>query len=323
MEIESCALLAYIGAFQSVQMNYDVLKYMVNSCNIKEVDSDGFTPLILASIAVPHADLVKVLRLLLNAGADAVAVQNQGQNVLQKLVQKLSSCYFSPLVLHKPEEIVDVLVRLIQSGAKPDLGTEHSWTPFESALMPASFTLWCQSLCRVELDIRNLLEHEDSVATIPTPDFAQTDDALGEPHQPRILTEYGIGKEKFDFACPLCGQTEWNRAFRFPFDIFQSSNFGDYGYHTLIHNHNDGQLCRNWSESPSCTHHEHISYPGRLTPVIFAKDMSIRKWAAYQLWQDGFLNTPKEALEWASNVMTQEAYDSWGHLALIWLSVFE
>lgn len=181
-ETEACALMAYICTFRFIQVNYDVLQYMVNNCNIKEVDGEARTPLILASHVVPHAYLAKVLRLLLNTGADAAAVQDQGENVLQRLIRELSSCYLSPLVLNKTEEIVDVIVRLIQSGAKPDLGDGSSWTPFDLALMPASWTVWCQSLCQAKPSIRNLLEHEDAAAKIPTPDFAQIDDALGKPH---------------------------------------------------------------------------------------------------------------------------------------------
>lgn len=143
METETCALLVYISTFQFIQIDYHVLQYMVNNCNIEEVDSDGFTPLILASIAVPHADLVKVLRLLLNAGADAATVQKQGNNVLKRLLQRLSSCYLFPLP-HRPEDIVDVIVRLIQSDAKLDLSDGNIWTPFDAALMPGSWIIWYQ-----------------------------------------------------------------------------------------------------------------------------------------------------------------------------------
>lgn len=278
---------------------------------------------ILSAARSYHTQLAPVMRPLLQAGANVRAVDEDGLGVFHLLFSTLAACNVSEMREEEVEDVVDICRELLQRGADPELTNEWGLTAAECALQPVAWVVWCRALSRGNAGVAEVSSAGYGEGRRRSAPDLEGYAVLEKAYGPAIV-DMDVFEKEFEYldaVCLVCDSPASWRFQRYPFDAFSAYSFPKNEHHLLLDNHGDGTRCSNYEMPGSCSRNDEHGKNG--LPYRFDDEgFDGRKWVAYKLWDEGFLNTPREAQEWAENVMTQEAFDSWGHLAYLRPSVF-
>lgn len=286
-------------------------------------DPGPFGETALLSAAKMHCtQLAPVMRPLLRAGANVQAVDEIGQGVYHLLFARLAACNASEMGEEEVEDVIEICQELLQRGADPELTNDLGSTVAELALRPVGWVVWCRALSRGNAGVAEVSSAGYSEDRRRSASNLEEYAVLEKAYGPAIVDMDVFEKEfeDLDAVCRICHRPASCRFQRYPFDTFSALISKEVQEHLWGYNHRDGTNCSNYELPGSCSRDDDHDYNG--FPYISSEEYRIRTRVAYKLWEEGFLDTPREAREWAENVMTQEAFDSWGHLAYIRPSVF-
>lgn len=310
----SCSpLFTALRRLRDRRANPDHFRILLNhTSEVNPIRGTGTMLLEIAANNVHYSKIGSVVRALLYAGADARSTDIQGSGVLSYYCRSLSSCrgYLSD---GKAEEsIVELLVELIAHGASPS-GWKAS-LPTDLALAPAFWGLWCRALETAGIDIEGLLKNDDGVLGLQSPSAQDVEELLGDITSPHLVTSEFLVDNRPQGICNLCEGGIGPCYFRPPFDLFSRYVTPANRKHRVMCRHQDGLPCSNYISANTCTRIDH-DMDG--FPDLTATSISVRKWAAYRLWRDGYLDTPEQAEFWATDVKTREASTSFDYLSAI------
>lgn len=280
-----------------------------------EVDATQHTGATLLAIApdyVHHSQIGSVARALLHAGADARSTDKQGCGILWHYCSSFSGCRGFLSDEKSEESIVNLLVELIAQGASPS--GSKTWSPTDLALAPTFWVLWCRALETAGIDIESLLKHDDEAQGLQSPSSQDVGELLGDLTSPRVASSEILCDNRLHGICERCEEGIGPYYFRPPFDIYFHFIAPATKRHQAVYRHPNGLPCSNYFSVNTCARKDHRMNG---TPIQTKEARSIRKWAAYRLWKDGYLNTPEHAEFWAADVITQEALDSFDYLSAV------
>lgn len=294
-------------------VNEDQLQALIAQVlDINECQYNG-TTLLMEATKTHSSNMVRLVKKLLQANVDVRAVENDGRSILYHLCYRLSSCRAYIANGKEQEDVLLLLQELISQGA-PVQGPGSDYSPTEMALIPAIWVLWCQALDRSGVDIEDLLREEDELSGCRTPSSKDIQELIGDIAGPKTVAPEILLDERLQGTCDLCEGSVGPVYYRPPFDLYYRIITTEAPTHHSFNRHEDGLACGNAIHENSCMRDDH-EYDG--DPLISSKSRSIRKWAALWLWKNGWLHTPEDAEYWATDVVTQEGLDSFGHLSAI------
>lgn len=280
--------------------------------DINERQYNGET-LLMEATNTKSSNMIRLMEKLLKANADVRAIEDGGRSILFHLCYRLSSCRDYVANGKEQEDVVILLQELISRGA-PVQQTSGYCSPTEMALTPVAWVLWCQALERSGVDIEDLLREEDEANICRSPSSEDIQELMGDITGPKIVDSEHLLDERPQTTCNLCGGGVGPVYYRPPFNLYYRIINVQLAAHESFNRHEDGLACRNAIHENSCMRYGHNSDGD---PLIFWESLSIRKWAALWLWRNGWLPTPEDAEDWATDVITEEALESFGHLSAI------
>ncbi|OJD40623.1 uncharacterized protein BKCO1_1000608 [Diplodia corticola] len=301
-----------VSNLEKPMANPNRFQFLLNHIlDIQEVGTYGQT--LLIECADTHfSNMVPLGRLMLQAGVDVRSFSRHGQGVLHHYLHRLSCCGFSTLRGQFAEDMVLFLQELLSRGASPrDAGVT---SPTETALTPAAWVVWCQALDRSGIDIEDLLRAEDELNGLQPPSAEDVEELVGDIAGPNLVAPELLSDERPQGTCLRCEAGLQPVYYRPPFDSMFGLLIESFHSHETRTRHRNGLPCSNLFGVDSCVYGDHDEGGGA---ILYTTQLSERKWAAYRLWKDGWLATPEGAEFWATDVMTQEAFDSFHHLSAI------
>lgn len=303
---EDGPLAFLIGLIIPGHGDLEVLRYLAyNDCDLEEPDAWGNTALLRAAWT-PKENLV-VMRLLLRAGANPRALNSHGHGVINMLFVRLTSCY---PVLSEAEanSLTELFVEFIRLGVDPRHRSKDAVPLIDCASFPSAWVIWCRALVATGHDIEHILRDQDRIHGSPSSSNDAVLASLGDLENPSLVPQEFFEKQTAGSGA----STSREHVFRFPFDMLRVSAAEPAEAHCLRWNHADGYPCSNFVVSRSCSRGDH-DFGG--FPYMTEQHRSSRRWAMHYLWRHGYLEAVDDAHEWAADVMTVDALDSWGHLA--------
>lgn len=244
--------------------------------NLEVPDNNGHTHLFFAIAYVPMPLSLKAANRLLDEGADPEAVNNLGDGLLHVLLKRLSTC--SSLAINEASTpiISSLLTRILrgQEGA-PTLLNNAKLTPFDVAMSPAIWPIFCSALQEAGHNIEAILRSIDRQAGILSPSPRQVEEqcrlALATG---RYSTGNAVRKAPFqplqqpsnEMECYICGEGPEQSHRPTPFDQFLPCVVSEQGMeiHDMFPNHSVGYL---------------------------PEEMSWRRWTAFRLQEKGYLGS--------------------------------
>lgn len=283
--------------------------------DVDEVDLEGVTLLELAS-GLHASNVVPFARVLLHAGANR-GIKNNGGGDSRSYVGTVRDFQHAAGLwrrLEKRQGMVQLLVEFIARGASP-YGSWQDCSPTDfAALSPAALGLWFQVLEKAGIDIEEVLQNDDQCQGLRSPDSDEVEWVLGDVTSPHLVSPDLLCDTRPPLLCQRCGLGNGPFYYRPPFDMALSTINPELKNHTIWYRHDNGISCDNIGSREACTKGPHDSL-GAVT--VYVTYLSVRRWAGYWLWRNGYLENSEDAEFWATNVITQEALDSFDHLSAL------
>lgn len=300
--------------FRLLQPLHSILQ---ETYDLEERDGFGRTPLLASLDSIQRNQIPEVVHMLLQAGADPLAVDSGGCGILHFIFRTSSACNNASMPTVTFNSFKDLVVRLLRAGCDPSLQDEEGRTPSDTALSPAAWVLWCESVHAAGLEMSKILLRDDELQGVHHRQSTTRHPGYIEEKYQRILltfppmwhldTDFVVrdANEELD-VCERCNLPDHWMSSRPPFDTASSYSVKNGGtmYHAFFSNHRDGSFCENVIQWGSCKNPGHIRH-GEVTNWSW-KELSWRKHVAYKLWSNGIWRNPREAYTWASGLSPAE-----------------
>jgi len=266
--------------------------------SLEERDLFGRTSLLASVEGVQRSQLPKVAQMLLQFGANPLALDNGGAGMLHFILRTTSGCNNGTATEECMKPMKELMVQLLKAGCDPNLLDEDNRTPSDMALSPVAWVLWCEVVHAAGLDLMTILERDDKLrGAVFSRGYVETKYKhvlhTSPPSWSDRSAQPDSGKES-DSLCDYCTLPDhWCRS-RPPFDTAGSYmvSAGDSAVHAFFSNHRDGTFCADAISWGLCKRRCHIEWS--------VKAISWRKHVAYRLWKDGILRTPSQAYTWTT-----------------------
>lgn len=302
--------VAWIGSPTPQSLN--AIQFLINQAieagvDLEERNLFGLTPLMSVTRNVHLSNFVPVTRMFLQAGANPRQVENDGCGLLHHIARQLSACNNYEMSAGDASQVTDLVATLItQYGCDPLLRDQSGSTPYDEALSPVAWVLWCDAMVQAGHDIETDLRTQDlrncvshSRAQLDRKYKAVMDGLLVDRGQ--IFIE---NAQDDQVPCTMCGKSDnWQKR-RQPFDCLGSYLVNineEWAQHTYAYNHRGGVYCDNIRAPGTCRSRQHAhgeTYIGRSH-----SQLSWRKHIAFRLWRDRKLITPLDAQLWISGFL--------------------
>jgi hypothetical protein len=298
----------------NVQIIVPLRLILRNEAELEARNIYGDTPLLHALHYTPRRRLVAVVKELVQFGANTSAVNDDGETALHLLLRRISACNHYRMSKKEAEELTELIMALLGGFHKqisyPTLGNIEGSTPFDAALSPTAWVLWCNALERAGFDVwKELLDLDVRDGVV------HSDEYLEERYQHVKLrppleisscsdSEASEGYRSDRKPCHLCGQRTVQRARRVPFDEFYSSIVDEVGFetHMMLFHHLDKSPCLNAFMEDSCRHLDYSPNHMQEHCPEYVKERSWRRHVAYRMWREGILRSPYKSQQWANGV---------------------
>ncbi len=113
-----------------------------NKFDMECADVHGNTPLLLALFCSPVLELSRVVKRLIDAGADVHARNNYNEGSLHILLRRLSNCNDYTVDDTLVESLISTLELLVRKGCDPNLENIVGCTPVDAAMSPAAWPFY-------------------------------------------------------------------------------------------------------------------------------------------------------------------------------------
>ena len=267
--------------------------------DIEQVDLFGLTPILSVTRNLEPHFYVPLVKKLLNIGADPWKVDNNRRGILHHIIYQLSACNDHGMKNATRRNISTLIAELITShGCDPFLTDDHDWTPFDLALSPVAWSIWCDGLLSAGVDIEAELRKELAKFSTRKPEkYTQSKylKAVNYISQQSSSENFRAYRMQSNGICALCRSgRDWEYRYQ-PFDLFGSYLNGEPNrgmYHNYLSNHSDGTQCSNQTNPISCLDRDHWSPDGsyQFFGEPDSKKLSWRKYVAFRLWSNGWLS---------------------------------
>jgi hypothetical protein len=267
--------------------------------DIEQVDLFGLTPILSVTRNLEPHFYVPLVKKLLDRGADPWKVDNNHRGILHHIVYQLSACNDHGMKNVTRRNISTLIAQLITShGCDPFLTDDGDRTPFDLALSPVVWSIWCDGLLSAGVDIEAELRKELAKFFTKEPEECTQSkylEAVNHIIQQSSSENFRAYRKQWNEICSHCGSgRDWEYHYQ-PFDLFGSYLNGEPSHgkrHGYLRNHSDGTWCSNHVNPISCLDRDHWRPDGsyRFFSKLDSKKLSWRKYVAFRLWSNGWLS---------------------------------
>ncbi|KAF2686142.1 hypothetical protein K458DRAFT_208720 [Lentithecium fluviatile CBS 122367] len=283
-----------------------VRQLVAGGSDLEDVDGFGRTALLASVEGVKRSHFVELANMLLQSGANPLAVDNGDAGILHYILRTTSACNKAHTREALFQPIEDLLRRLLLSNCNPNAVDENGDTPSDLALSPGTWVLWCNALDAAGFRPHEILLEDDHIKgithgrTILEREYQRILES--QPPTWKVERQQPFESGEDLPVCANCGlPDEWTPS-RSPFDYIGAYvvQMEDGFSHATFTNHRDGTFCANGRKWASCRRQSHrkdgeISYWS-------GKSLSLRKHIARRLWEDKILSQPHDAYFWATGL---------------------
>jgi hypothetical protein len=268
--------------------------------DFEQRDLFGLTPVVSVTRNTEPRFWVSIVEKLLEAGASPLQVDNDGCGILHHIIRQLSACNDHEMSEDIAEGLVNLITNLItRYSCDPLLSDLAGETPFDEALAPVAWGLWCRALVLANRNIEEDLIAQDARSRAwHSESYLQSKyhRALKLIHRDAGSFFYEQEDSETSLRCPNCGKSNVWQLRREPFNCFGSyltKINAEFVQHTYAYNHRDGSYCNNIRNPNTCKVKQHGGNKTYCKRSL--SELSWRKHVAYRLWRDGLLPNPSQA----------------------------
>jgi len=264
--------------------------------DIDQVNRFGLSPILsITRNSTPHF-YVPLVKKLLEIGANPLKVDNNQRGILHHIMYEVSACNNNRMEKATRRDLSSLIAQLITShGCDPLLADDGGMTPFDLALSPVAWGIWCDGLLSAGVDIEGELRNEYAKHSTGEPEeCTQFAYIQAVTHLSQGLSSENFrahGDQRRNKICARCQSgMDWKYRYQ-PFDILGSYLTGQgRKSHNFLTNHSDGSWCSDNVQPFSCLSCRFSAGgPHQFLNVLDAKELSWRKYVAFMLWRSGWL----------------------------------
>lgn len=282
---------------------YEIVKLILdNGFDTEEQDINENTALLNAVYYSSQSEVTEITRSMLMKGANIHVRNIHKEGCLHLLLRRLSACNNREMSKTRADAFIDLLASLLQQGCDPTQENREGYTPFDAALSPTVWPIFCAALKKVDMDIRTHIRRIDRSNGIVQTDFIMVERSLSaidiiSTASRAHKTRQPKPENAVERPCYLCGrETVFEEDRTIPFDEFTSVIVDEIGVgiHMKLCKavngmHVNGDNCLWVHREGSC--HLLDYYPGRMSSER-KKARSWRMHVALDLWHEGCLWNP-------------------------------